>query len=71
MKDKQPISPWHDIPLWASKSQSVAHMIYEIPKGTQAKMEISKKELLNPIVQDVKVQHWGICLFVLKAFSAE
>ncbi len=30
-------------------------MVVEIPKGDKAKMEINKKEPLNPIKQDIKV----------------
>jgi inorganic pyrophosphatase len=29
-------------------------MIVEVPRWTNAKMEISKEELLNPIKQDIK-----------------
>jgi inorganic pyrophosphatase len=48
------ISPFHDIPLWADKTQHVAHMVVEIPMGTKAKLEISKDNYMNPIKQDVK-----------------
>jgi len=48
------VSPFHDIPLWADKTNHIAHMIVEIPKGTNPKLEISKDNLLNPIKQDVK-----------------
>jgi len=47
------ISPFHDIPLWVPNTD-LANMVVEIPKGTSAKMEISTKEPLNPIKQDVK-----------------
>jgi len=53
-KDGKAISPFHDIPLWADKNQNIAHMVVEIPKGTQPKLEISKDVVLNPIKQDVK-----------------
>ncbi|MCJ1448907.1 MAG: Inorganic pyrophosphatase [Stictis urceolatum] len=53
-KDGQPCSPFHDIPLYANDQQTVLNMIVEIPRWTQAKMEISKEEELNPIKQDVK-----------------
>ncbi|KAF8857013.1 pyrophosphatase-domain-containing protein [Acephala macrosclerotiorum] len=53
-KDGVPISPFHDVPLYANEQQSVLNMIVEIPRWTNAKMEISKEELLNPIKQDVK-----------------
>eukprot|EP01123_Difflugia_compressa_P006567 TRINITY_DN18843_c0_g1_i1.p1 TRINITY_DN18843_c0_g1~~TRINITY_DN18843_c0_g1_i1.p1 ORF type:complete len:340 (+),score=67.16 TRINITY_DN18843_c0_g1_i1:136-1020(+) len=48
------VSPFHDIPLWVDKERGIANMIVEIPKGTRAKLEISKNEALNPIKQDVK-----------------
>jgi inorganic pyrophosphatase len=49
-----PISPFHDIPLWADKNHKIANMVVEIPKGTQPKLEINKDEFMNPIKQDVK-----------------
>ncbi|XP_063775410.1 inorganic pyrophosphatase 2, mitochondrial [Pseudophryne corroboree] len=63
------ISPFHDIPLYsrseeehdvpAKKSKTNLHknvmnMVVEIPRWTNAKMEIATKESLNPIKQDVK-----------------
>ncbi|KAI0543116.1 inorganic pyrophosphatase [Xylaria digitata] len=53
-QDGVPISPFHDIPLYANKEQTILNMIVEIPRWTNAKLEISKDELLNPIKQDVK-----------------
>ncbi|EFN83987.1 inorganic pyrophosphatase isoform X2 [Harpegnathos saltator] len=49
-----PISPMHDIPLYADKENKILNMVVEIPRWTNAKMEISLKEALNPIKQDVK-----------------
>ncbi|OWF55923.1 Inorganic pyrophosphatase [Mizuhopecten yessoensis] len=49
------ISPFHDIPLYPSSSdQSVCNMVVEIPRWSNAKMEISTQEKMNPIKQDVK-----------------
>jgi len=48
----RPISPWHDVPL--SSSKGLFNMVTEIPKFTQAKMEIDTKSEFNPIVQDTK-----------------
>lgn len=48
------ISPWHDIPLYADNEKKIYNMIVEIPRWTNAKMEISTKEPMNPIHQDVK-----------------
>jgi len=47
------ISPFHDIPLWVDEG-NVANMVVEIPKGENAKMEISGGSRMNPIKQDVK-----------------
>ncbi|CAG8442249.1 2197_t:CDS:2 [Diversispora eburnea] len=48
------ISPFHDIPLFANESKTVLNFIVEIPRWTNAKMEISKDEPFNPIKQDIK-----------------
>ncbi|ROT83666.1 Inorganic pyrophosphatase [Penaeus vannamei] len=49
-----PISPFHDIPLFANEGNKIFNMVVEVPRWTNAKMEISTKEYLNPIKQDVK-----------------
>lgn len=49
-----PISPMHDIPLYADEDNKIMNMVVEIPRWTNAKMEICLKEILNPIKQDVK-----------------
>ncbi|XP_036265863.1 inorganic pyrophosphatase 2, mitochondrial isoform X7 [Pipistrellus kuhlii] len=63
------ISPFHDIPLKVDSkeengiptkrarndfSENVFHMVVEVPRWTNAKMEIATEEPLNPIKQDVK-----------------
>lgn len=35
------ISPWHDIPLYADEANGILNMVVEIPKGTNAKLEVS------------------------------
>ncbi|PZC70732.1 uncharacterized protein LOC110383207 [Helicoverpa armigera] len=60
-----PISPLHDIPLWADKSKRLVNMVVEVPRWTNAKMEISLGEPLNPIKQDVKK---GALRFVSNVF---
>lgn len=47
----QIISPFHDIPL---KNGDHFNMVVEIPRWSNAKMEIATQEKLNPIKQDVK-----------------
>ncbi|KAG0090351.1 Inorganic pyrophosphatase, partial [Podila epicladia] len=49
-----PVSAFHDIPLYANESKQVFNMIVEIPRWSNAKLEISKDEAFNPIKQDVK-----------------
>jgi inorganic pyrophosphatase len=40
-KDGVPVSPFHDIPLYANQEQTILNMIVEIPRWTNAKMEVS------------------------------
>lgn len=40
-KDGQPVSPFHDIPLYANAEKTVLNMIVEIPRWTNAKLEVS------------------------------
>lgn len=42
-----PISPFHDIPLYANEQQTVLNMIVEIPRWTNAKMEVGCLERLS------------------------
>lgn len=53
-KTNKIVSPFHDIPLLADQEKQVYNAIIEIPRWSNAKMEISKKERFNPIIQDVK-----------------
>ncbi|KAI9014779.1 inorganic diphosphatase [Gaertneriomyces semiglobifer] len=53
-KDGKVVSPFHDIPLHANAEKTVFNMVVEIPRWTNAKLEISKDEDFNPIKQDVK-----------------
>ncbi|KAG5650742.1 hypothetical protein H0H81_011186 [Sphagnurus paluster] len=48
------VSPFHDIPLFADQNNGIFNMIVEVPRWTNAKMEISKEEGFNPIKQDIK-----------------
>ncbi|XP_046392788.1 inorganic pyrophosphatase [Ischnura elegans] len=52
--DAGPVSPLHDIPLLSDPAKGVFNMVVEVPRWTNAKMEICLKEPLNPIKQDVK-----------------
>ncbi|KAL1459261.1 hypothetical protein WDU94_011263 [Cyamophila willieti] len=48
------ISPFHDIPLYSNVQDKIFNMVVEIPRWTNAKMEITLGEGLNPIKQDIK-----------------
>jgi hypothetical protein len=62
VQTKTIVSPFHDIPLvneqYTSSSENQGNVIYnmvvEVPRWTNAKMEINKQLKLNPIVQDIK-----------------
>ena len=41
-KDGIPVSPFHDIPLYANEQRTVLNMIVEIPRWTNAKVEVSR-----------------------------
>lgn len=47
-------SYFHDVPLNLNKQAKTVSMVVEIPRWSNAKMEISKELDLNPIVQDIK-----------------
>ncbi|ORY07742.1 inorganic diphosphatase [Basidiobolus meristosporus CBS 931.73] len=53
-KDDKIISPFHDIPLFANDTKNVYNMVVEIPRWTNAKLEIATGEPFNGIKQDVK-----------------
>ncbi|KAI9313246.1 inorganic pyrophosphatase [Dichotomocladium elegans] len=53
-RDGHPISPFHDIPLVANNEQAIYNMVVEIPRWTNAKVEIATGEKFNPLKQDIK-----------------
>lgn len=59
------ISPWHDVPMYADASKNIFNVVIEIPRWTNAKMEMAVKEPLNPIKQDEKK---GVPRFVNNCF---
>jgi len=59
------ISPFHDIPTWANAEHTVVNMVCEVPRWSNAKLEISKTDALNPIQQDEKK---GVPRFVHNCF---
>jgi len=48
------VSPFHDIPCYPTEDKTIVNMVVEVPRWTNAKMEVSKEEKMNPILQDSK-----------------
>jgi len=46
-KDGVVVSPFHDVPLYANEQQTVLNMIVEIPRWTNAKMEVHSHHQLS------------------------
>lgn len=59
-KDGVPLSPFHDIPLYANEQQTVLNMIVEIPRWTNAKMEVGDKPCKRPHLTQQRHcrKHW-------------
>ncbi|KAJ1791393.1 Inorganic pyrophosphatase [Coemansia sp. RSA 2523] len=53
-RNGSPVSPWHDIPLMANSSTNEYNMVVEIPRWTNAKLEINTLAPFNPITHDTK-----------------
>ncbi|KAF4977920.1 hypothetical protein FZEAL_5625 [Fusarium zealandicum] len=54
-KDGQPISFWHDVPLYPEKgNKRIINFVVEIPRWTDGKIETRRDEPLNPIFHDDK-----------------
>ncbi|KAG0179356.1 Inorganic pyrophosphatase [Apophysomyces sp. BC1021] len=53
-KDNTIISPFHDIPLFTDGSKTTMNMVVEIPRWSNAKVEIATGEKFNPLKQDIK-----------------
>ena len=47
-KDGVPVSPFHDIPLYANEQQNILNMIVEIPRWTNAKQEVCSHTNTHP-----------------------
>ena len=54
-KDGVPLSPFHDIPLYANEQQTVLNMIVEIPRWTNAKQEVRS---FHPYSFTARFGHW-------------
>ncbi|GLG99078.1 Inorganic pyrophosphatase, partial [Gryllus bimaculatus] len=50
--EQGPVSPFHDVPLVVDLEGSEVNMVVELPRWSNAKMEVNTREPLNPIMQD-------------------
>lgn len=51
-KNGQPISPFHDIPLYANEQQTILNMVVEIPRWSNAKQEVSTYDKFVESISD-------------------
>ena len=45
-KDGVPVSPFHDVALFANEQQTILNMVVEVPRWTNAKMEVCPRSLM-------------------------
>jgi hypothetical protein len=46
----KPVSPFHDIPLYANQEQTILNMIVEVPRWTNAKLEVCGRRCPSPTI---------------------
>ncbi|KAK1572740.1 inorganic pyrophosphatase [Colletotrichum navitas] len=52
-KDGDPISFWHDVPVWPDESnKQVVNLVVEVPRWQDGKIELKRDEPLNPVAHD-------------------
>ena len=61
-KDGVPVSPFHDVPLYANEQQTILNMIVEIPRWTNAKMEVGATS--PDTGQSLAVQECGVLIAI-------
>lgn len=59
-KDGVPISAFHDIPLYANAEQTVLNMIVEIPRWTNAKLEVGFSPRLIRFAAELSPPNWNV-----------
>ena len=55
-KDGYPVSPFHDIPLYANEQQTILNMVVEIPRWTNGKLEV-RYIFSSPIMFPLKIEY--------------
>lgn len=51
-KDGIPVSPFHDIPLYANEQQTILNMVVEIPRWTNGKLEVRFSQITAIVCHD-------------------
>ncbi|GKT79824.1 inorganic pyrophosphatase [Colletotrichum tofieldiae] len=52
-KNGDPISFWHDVPVWPDEgNKQVVNLVVEVPRWQDGKIELKRDEPLNPVVHD-------------------
>jgi len=60
------VSPFHDIPLIVDREKGVFNMVVEIPRWSNAKMEVSDKRSAHNLFEDVQSTQCTLAYNVLK-----
>jgi inorganic pyrophosphatase len=61
-KDGVPISPFHDIPLYANEQQTVLNMIVEIPRWTNGKLEVCSEPSHSSMALGADFTSYNSCI---------
>jgi hypothetical protein len=56
----KPLSPFHDIPLYANQEQTILNMIVEVPRWTNAKMEVSNSPSDSLLTRKRMLRHYAL-----------
>lgn len=70
-KDGVPVSPFHDIPLYANEQQTILNMIVEIPRWTNAKLEVLLRHCQHPQLSASRSPSMANCVFCLQISKEE
>lgn len=66
-KDGVPVSPFHDVPLYANQEQTILNMVVEIPRWTNAKLEV-RLPFYRPLLES---RHFISSMLCLRDPSAD
>ncbi len=70
-KDGVLVSPFHDIPLYANEQQTILNMIVEIPRWTNAKLEVLLRHCQHAQLSTSRSPSMANCVFCLQISKEE